>query len=172
MCDISMVLGLASSVVGAMGQIAQGQAQAKAARYNAKVREMNATLSERRAQDAIRRGEFEEQRKRLEVARIKGQQKVAMAANGVDLSFGSPLDVLVDTATLGEIDALTVRSNAYRESYDRQVDAVNQRAGAELDRMEAKAAETGGFLAAAGTLLGGFSNAYKGYRSNRIGMIA
>jgi hypothetical protein len=172
MCDLSMMLMIGSTVLGAVGQIQQANAQAAAADYNAKVAEMNAKLSERRAQDAIERGAAEEQRKRMEVARIKGQQKVAMAANGVDLSFGSPLDTIVDTAVLGELDALTIRSNAYRESYDRQVDAANQRAGATLNRMEAKAAKTGGYLAAAGTILGGAGKAYGQYKQSTVGSFA
>lgn len=165
MCDLSMVLTLGSTLLGAAGQIQQAQATSAAAEYNAKVGEMNAKLSERRARDAIERGAAEEQRKRLETARLQGQQKAAMAANGVDLTFGSPLDTIVDTAVLGELDALTIRTNAYRESYDREVDAANQRAGAQLSRMEAKAAKTGGYLAAAGTVLTGAGKAYQQYKS-------
>jgi hypothetical protein len=172
MCELGMILSLGSTLLGAVGSIQQANAQAAAAEYNAKIGEMNAQLSERRARDAIERGAAEEQRKRMEVARLQGQQKAAMAANGVDLGFGSPLDTIVDTAVLGELDALTIRTNAYRESYDRQVDAVNQRAGAELNRMEAKAAKTGGYLAAAGTVLGGVGNAYSSYRQSTMGRIA
>ena len=172
MCDLSMMLTIGSTVLGAIGQIQQANAQAAAAEYNAKIAEMNAQLSERRAKDALERGAAEEQRKRMEVARIKGQQKVAMAANGVDLSFGSPLDTIVDTAVLGELDALTIRSNAYRESYDRRVDAVNQRAGATLNRMEAKAAKTGGYLSAMGTILGGAGKAYGQYKQSTVGSFA
>lgn len=172
MCELGMILTLGSTLLGAVGSIQQANAQAAAAEYNAKIGEMNAQLSERRARDAIERGAAEEQRKRMEVARLQGQQKAAMAANGVDLGFGSPLDTIVDTAVLGELDALTIRTNAYRESYDRQVDAANQRAGAQLNRMEAKAAKTGGYLAAAGTVLGGVGNAYSTYKKNTIGSFA
>jgi hypothetical protein len=132
---------------------------------------MNARLAERRAQDAIQRGQIEEQRKRMEVAKIKGAQEVALAANGLDVSFGSPLDTIVDTATLGELDALTIRSNAYREAYENRVDASNQRANANLRRMEAASARTGGYLQAAGTILGGASKAYGQYQTS-IGKIS
>lgn len=167
MCDLSMALMLGSTLLGAAGQVQQGKAAAAAANYNAKVQEMNAQLSERRARDAIERGAAEEQRKRMEVAKISGQQRAAMAANGVDLGFGSPLDTLVDTAVLGELDALTIRSNTYREAYDRRVEAANQRAGANLSRMEGKAAKTGGYLAAAGTVLTGAGNMYGQYQKTK-----
>lgn len=172
MCDLTMALMIGSTVMGAAGQIQQGQATAKANRYNAQIQEMNATLAERRAKDTIERGKVEEQRKRQEVARIKGAQTAAMAANGVDVGFGSPLDTLVDTAVMGELDALTIRTNSYREAYDHRVDAVNKRAGASLSRMNAKSAETGGWLSAAGTVLGGGANAYKQYKSTSIGSIS
>lgn len=165
MCDISMILTLGSTLLGAAGQIQQGQAANASAKYNAQVQEMNATLADRRARDAIDRGAAEEQRKRQEVARVKGAQIAGMAANGVDITFGSPLDTIVDTATLGELDALTIRSNTYREAYDYKVDAVNKRAGANLTRMEGKNAQTGSYLAAAGTVLTGAGKAYKDYKS-------
>lgn len=133
---------------------------------------MNAKISKRRSQDAIERGQLEEQRKRQDVARILGNQQVAMAANGVDLTFGSPLDTLVDTAVLGELDALTIRSNAYREAYDHEVDAVNKRAGASLTRMEGSAAKTGGYLKAAGTVLTGVGKAYQQHGQNTVGTIS
>lgn len=165
MCDISMILTIGSTLLGAAGQIQQGQAANASAKYNAQVQEMNATLADRRARDAIDRGAAEEQRKRQEVARVKGAQIAGMAANGVDITFGSPLDTIVDTATLGELDALTIRSNTYREAYDYKVDAVNKRAGANLTRIEGKNAQTGSYIGAAGTVLTGAGKAYKDYKS-------
>jgi len=162
MCELGLILTLGSTVMGAMGQMQQAQATADAANYNAQVGDMNAQIAERRAVDALERGKTEEQRKRNEVAGIKGRQTAAMAANGVDLSFGSPLDTLVDTAVLGELDALTIRTNSYRENYDYKVDAVNKRAGANLERMKASSATSGGFLSAMGTVLTGAGKMYQG----------
>lgn len=164
MCEIGTMLAIGSAVVGGIGQIQQGQAQAAAARYQAQVGEMNAQLADRRARDALERGQLEEQKKRQEAAAIRSRQVAAMSANGVDTSFGSPLETLIDTATMGELDALTIRTNANRESYDFKVDAVNKRAGAELARANARSAEAGGYLSALGTVLGGASNAYSKYK--------
>lgn len=172
MCSLAIALTIGSTLLGAAGQIQQGQATAAANNYNAKVQEMNAQLSERRSRDAIDRGKADEQRKRTEVARVMGAQKAAMAANGVDIGYGSPLDTIVDTAKMGELDALTIRSNSYREAYDDNVDAVNKRAGAKLSRMNANAAETAGYLGAAGTVLTGAGKAYGQYKSSTIGAIS
>ena len=172
MCDVTLALALGSTLIGGVGAVQQAQATAKSNRYNAEVQNMNARLADRQARDAIERGQLEEQRKRTEVARLKGAQTAAMAANGVDLTFGSPLDTLVDTAVAGELDALTIRSNAYREAYDHKVDATNRRAGAQLSRMAASSAETGGWLNAAGTILGGGAKAYGDYKRSSIGSIS
>ena len=166
MCKPTTLLMNASTVVSGVGQIQQGNAAAASAKYNAQVAEMNATLADRRARDAIERGQVEEQQKRAQVAQLQGRQQAAMAANGVDLSFGSPLDTLVDTAVLGELDALTIRQNAAREAYDYQVQGVNSRADASLSRMNASSAKKGGYLAAAGTVLGGGAKAYGQYQSS------
>lgn len=167
-----MALTLGSTLLGAVGSIQQGQAAASAAKYNNQVAQMNATISERRAKDALERGANEEQKKRQQVQQILGQQQAAMAANGVDLTFGSPLDTIVDTAVLGELDALTIRTNAYREEYDYRVQAANQRAGGQLALMEGRAAKTAGYLDGFGTILGGVGKAYKGYSQSRIGAIS
>lgn len=169
MCELGLALTLGSTLLGAAGQMQQASATAAAAKYNQQVANMNAELSDRRAKDALERGALEEQRKRAEVAQIKGRQQAAMAANGVDLTFGSPLDTLVDTAVLGELDALTIRTNANREAYDFKVQAVNQRAGGTLEGMKAKSAIQGGWLGAAGTVLGGAGKAWSGYKTGQIG---
>lgn len=168
MCDLTTALMIGSTLVGGVSQIQAGNAQAAAANYNAQVAEMNATLADRAAKDALERGAREEQQKRMEIAQLQGRQRAAMAANGVDLTFGSPLDALVDTATMGELDALTIRRNAAREAFDIEVQGVNHRADATLSRMNASSARTGGFLDAAGTVLGGGAKVFAQQKSSLI----
>jgi hypothetical protein len=158
------MLMIGSTVMGGMGAIQQGNAAAASANYNAQVADMNAKLTERRARDALERGQMEEQQQRMKTSQIIGQQKAAMAANGVDLKFGSPLDTLVDTATMGELDALTIRANTYREERDTRQQANNLTGQASMLRAEAKSAKQGGFLNAFGTVLGGAAKAYSNYK--------
>lgn len=160
MCELMTALTIGSTLLGAAGAIQQGQAASASARYTAQVQDMNAQIAERKAKDALERGALEEQRKRQEVAQLRGRQTAALAANGVDLSFGSPLDTIVDTAVLGEMDALTIRTNANRESYDFRVEAANQRAGASASRAQGENALTGSYLNAGGTILAGAGKAY------------
>jgi hypothetical protein len=163
---------IGSTVMGGVSAIQQGNAAAASASYNAKVSTMNAEIMDKNARDAIERGKIEEQQKRFEIAALTGRQRAAMAANGVDLSFGSPLDTIVDTAMLGELDALTIRSNAAREAYDYKVAGANNRADASLSRANASSARTGGYLSAFGTILGGGSEIGKYRASQRVGTYA
>jgi len=166
MCDLSMIFTIGASMLGAFGQIQQGQAANSAAQYQARVAQMNAEMADRRAQDAIERGREEEQKQMRATADLIGKQTVAQAANGLDLSFGSPLDLIVDTAVLGEIDALTIRKNSYREEQDYRQQAVNFRADSTMQKMAGRQAKKQSLFAAGGTLLGGFGDAYKGYKAN------
>lgn len=165
MCDLAIGLTLAATAIGAMGSIQQGQAQAAAYAQQASVARMNAQLERRRSQDALARGALEEQRKRQEVSAIKGKQLAQMAANNVDVGFGSPFEAQVDTATMGEIDSELIRTNANREAYDHRVAAANQDANASFLKSSAASANTGGFMDALGTAIGGASKAYGKYAS-------
>ena len=171
MCDVTLAIAATAAVVSGVGTVYTAQANSAASDYNAQIATMNAELSRRRAKDALARGAAAEQQKRLEVAQIKGRQLAAAAANGVDVSFGSPLDAMIDTAVLGELDAMTIRRNAARESYDYEVQAVNGKAEASLYSMNSANQLTGGYLDAAGTVLGAGSNAYGGYQQRQIGGI-
>ena len=172
MCELTTMLMIGSTVMGGVGAIQQGNAQAASAKYNAQVADMNSKLAQKSARDAVARGQIEEQQQRAKTSALIGQKRVAMAANGVDMKFGSPLDDLIDTATMGELDALTIRSNTYREERDIRQQGLNSSAQAGLYRAEAKSAKTGGFLNAFGTVLGGAADAYGNYRKTNVGAYA
>jgi hypothetical protein len=92
------------------------------------------------------------------------------------------LDMVADTALMGEMDALTIRNNAEREAYNYQVAAYNTRAQAGNFRAESglltmagRNAAANGAWGAGTTLLGGAAqagmnyNAAKGYSSSGWG---
>ncbi|XAI96405.1 hypothetical protein [Microcystis phage Mel-JY33] len=164
MCTVGLLMAgsIATSVVGG---IQASNAEAAASMYSAQVNEQNAKFAERRARDALMRGAEEEQRVRQEGAQLKGQQIAGMAAAGLDLGFGSPLDVLVDTATGIELDAARVRRNADLEYDDYMRQGWSYRANAGMDRASAANAKTAGRIGAIGTVLGGAGDYYK-YRAS------
>ena len=148
--------------LGAISQ-ARGQRQAAAAKaaeyeYQAKVDDNNRKVALWKAQDAQDRGAREEASLRIKVAQLKGRQKSVLAASGVEIGDGSALDILGDTAALGELDALTIRSNAEREAYEQKVNASNLAANASMKRMGAGNALIAGRIGAMTSLLSGASS--------------
>jgi len=71
----------------------------------------------------------------LEQARqLQGTQRAQLAASGVDIGSGSAAQVLEQTVDFGIQDAITVKTNAYRQAFGLEKQAVNQRAAAKVSR--------------------------------------
>jgi len=152
---IGMMLSLAGAASAAQGQRHAAEAKAAEYRYQAQIDENNRNVALWKAADAKARGAKDEAAHRVKVAALKGRQRSALAASGVELGSGSALDILGDTAALGELDALTIRSNAERESYEHNVVASNLKANAGMKRMGADNAIIAGKIGAQTSLLSG-----------------
>lgn len=135
MCGI--YLAVASMAFQAYGAYQQSQSAKDAAEYQSAVARNNATVAEWQAQDAIKRGESDEARQRLLTKQLKGTQTSKLAANGIDISEGSALNILSDTDWMGEQDALNVRDNAAREAYGYRQQGANSSANAGLLKYKA-----------------------------------
>lgn len=143
--------------VQAVGSIAQGNAAKKAADYNAAISEQNARLAEQYAQAAEAKGEKDAQRQRVRTGQAMGEQRASLGAMGYDLSVGTPLDILSDTAAAGQIDVDNIIYNSQLEALDKRADAVNFRNKATIQRVEGKQARNAGYFDAVTTLIGGAS---------------
>jgi hypothetical protein len=154
----SLALGAVGTGVGAVGALQQGQAQAAAARYQAAVAGNAQKVAQWQAKDAIDRGKVAEQQRRTKTALQIGSQRAALASSGTDVNSGSNLDIIGDTAATGEFDALTIRSNAEREAWDKKVQGSNLAADAQLSRSRAGFAEQAGMLGAGANLIAGASS--------------
>lgn len=160
MCDpVSIAIGatVAGTAVKAGSSIFGGLSAKKNAYANAAVAEQNAQYASAQAGDAIERGSEEAAVHYLRVGQLKGEQTAAMAANGIELGFGSPLEVVGSTAMLGEMDAATIRKNAKREAEGYRIQGFNYLNQAAGYRREGNAAAVSGYLNAAGSLLSGAS---------------
>ena len=73
------------------------------------------------------------------------------------------MDVRSSASELGELNALSVRSNAARTSYGYQVQAASDTAQGQLDTYQAGADASGADIAAGGTVLGGVGSAASNY---------
>lgn len=157
MCEpatASLAIAALSGAVSAYGQYQQGKAQASQYNYQAAVDRNNKIIADRQADDAINRGKIAEQEHRDKVNQIKGRQRVQFAANGIDLGSDVVGETLGDTAMFGELDALTIRSNAENEAYGYRVQGMNYEASAALSSTAAKNASNAGRMGAFTTILG------------------
>lgn len=162
---LGIVAGLVGTAVSAAGAIQQGNAASAQAEYTQMVSNNNAVLAERAAEDARKRGEIAEDEHRRKTSALQSRQRTVMAANGLDVSSGSPLDILADTAQMGELDALTIRGNARRESLGYEAQGMNFKAEGELARARGESAKTAGMIGAAGAVVSGVGGvADKWYR--------
>lgn len=151
MTVVSLVSTVAATGVSMMG----AKYQADAGKAAAKTTQMQ---EEADAVDSINRNRIAEERQREKTSLLIGRQKAVMGANGLDLTSGSPLDVIGDSAALGEMDALTIHNNGERE---RDFHLANAQKAA----MQGKVAGDTGQFQMAGAALGGISSvADKWYR--------
>ena len=154
-------MGLAAvigGVVSGIGSIAQGIAGKRASTYQAAVAENNAILANRAADEEIRAGAAEEEGQRLQTGAALGKAVAIQGASGLDVTGGSPGDVRASIADLGELDALTIRSNAARQAAQYRAQGANFKNDATLNRMQGRASLIAGFLGGAGSILGAVSS--------------
>jgi len=158
-------IGTATSVIGQVkaGRAARraGEAERQAAESQAELIDYNAAVADLQGQDAIERGAEEEARFRQRIRGTIGAQRAAFASSNIDVGFGSAVDVQADAAFLGELDALTIRTNAAREAWGYRVESADLRRRADIARREGVMLEAAGRerqtqanLGAVGTLVG------------------
>lgn len=94
-------VGALGTVVQSLGALQQGQATQQAENYNAELAEQQAvTVQQTAAQQA--------EQEQYEVHQTTGQQVANAGQSGVDPNQGSPLSVISDTATQGQLEAQTL----------------------------------------------------------------
>ncbi len=129
----------ASAAMSAYSAYNQAKQQKAAYEYSAAVNRNNAMIAEWNAQDAARRGETDLINQRQRTAALMGTQRATFAGRGIDMSEGSALNILTDTASLGEQDALTVKDNTAKNVWAAKVQAQNERSSADFNESSASA---------------------------------
>ena len=121
-----------------------GLAEQKAKESQAGLYDLNAKIAETQAKDTLAAGQIEESRFRQGTRALISTQRTQFAGGNVDVGYGSAVDVQADTAYMGELDALAIRTNATRAAWGYQVQAVDLQKRAAITRQEgAQAVEAG-----------------------------
>lgn len=144
----STIGGIAGGVVGGVSSYQQGKAQQAQYNYQAKVNEENAKIAQENAKVQRQQGIEEARLQRIKAASTIGSQKTAMAANGIDITQGTAVDVIADTAAIGELDALQTQYNYEMKARGYETQAGNFQNQANLDVISGKNAYTAGKVGA------------------------
>ena len=131
------VVGVASAAMGAMSSMQQAQASQDQANYQAQVARNNVVMAQQQADDVQLLARMEESEYRTRVKGFKGKQRSVLAASGFEANEDDALDILADTAEIGEVDALKIRNKGQREAYRLQMAAQSGQAQAGLFDMQA-----------------------------------
>ena len=164
----SLGMQAAGAAMGTVGSYYSAQNTKSNLQMQANLADTNAQIAELGAQSALAQGAKEEQRSRLQTTALKKSQRVAMAANGVDLGQGSAAEILTSTDLMGDIDANTIKANAVRNAWGYRTQATNYQNQALMNRASAGAISPG--AGAVASLLGSAGSVGRSwYQLNQAG---
>lgn len=170
---ISAAVALAGAAAGTVSAVQQAENRNRQTEYQSKLAARNAQQAEQSAQAADeaarqekRSGYEASQAKRQEAARIISSQRAQTGASGAQVDAGSTLDLNLDTAEKGELDALSAQRQGQDNAYSQQLKAWNLRnqaaeSSGNADFLNSKA-ETD-YLGLSTTLLNGASRAGRNF---------
>lgn len=148
-------LALAAAAVATVGTGVGALQSAAQSRYEAKVADRNARLERESAELSIENTRQAALAHYRQLAQMKGAQRVAAAANGVSIDFGSALDVQADTAMLGQEDARRIYEAGDQERRGFEINTMNYRSQALASRTAASGALIKGAFDVGSTALSG-----------------
>lgn len=144
MTGLETVLGIAGTIVSAVGSIAAGQAQADAANAQA-------AAQERRAGEERAAAQRQAAAKAKEARLVMSRQQALAAASGGGAGDPTVMNLMGQVAATGDF-------NARSALYEGEARGRGLEDQAAIERMQAKQAKLAGFINAGSTILGGLSS--------------
>lgn len=158
MCDpVSAGLVIASTAVTMAGQYVQGQSAYTQAKYEQAAAKTNERLADEQAKDEIDRTKKTAAQRYRQAAQLEGQQQAAMAANGIDINFGSAVDTLKDSKMVAAEDVGNIYGQGFQNTRGYLIDAYNYKLRGLAAKSTASTAGLATGIGMFGTALGGAS---------------
>lgn len=172
--NAALALGTIGSIVGGVASYQSGKNTQAMYNYQAQINENNAKIANNNAAQERQSGLEEARLQRMKTLQNIGSQQAAMAGNGIDITSGTALDTIEDTAQFGELDALMIEYNSEKTALNFEQQANNFANQANLDRLAGRNAATEGKMNAISSGLqavGNIGSVYGGGMGN-IGKVA
>ncbi|NFV82118.1 hypothetical protein G4223_18565 [Magnetospirillum aberrantis SpK] len=131
---IAAVSNTGGAVNSAIGSYYSAKSQASSLKFQADIADINARVAELGAQSELAAGERQVAAQTLRAGQIKGAQRAAMAANGIDLGEGNAAEVLASTDIVKEIDKNTITTNALQSAWGYRLQGTNAQVDALIKR--------------------------------------
>ena len=132
---ITQLAGAGSSMVGSYYS---AKNQASTLNFQANIAGINARIAESAAQSELQKGQRQIGALTLQAGQLKARQRATLAANGVDLGYGSAAEIQASTDLMKEIDMDTVHANAVRSAWGYRTQKANYQTQAIMARAAAK----------------------------------
>ena len=124
---------IAGGINSAIGAYYSASTQKQNLKHSAAMAEINARIAQLGAESQLMQGQSEVAKLTMQAGQLKGRQRAALAANGVDLGVGNAAEIQASTDMMKEIDANTIKANAARSAWGYQNQALNYRSKAAAD---------------------------------------
>lgn len=160
-------VGLLGTAVSSVGAYQQAQQQKSTAEYQAAVARQNQDLAQEQAKAQRKEGYEGMIRKRQEVAGLIGSQRAVAGASGAQVDQGSFLDLTLDTAEKGEMDALAIYQQGLDKAHNSEIQGWNS--GAQAQAYAWQADRSNPLLAAGTTAIGGLTQVGSNFGSQLWG---
>lgn len=141
-----MCLPMIGGIVSGIGALASGMQQA--AQYKAQSKALKV-----QAQGERNVGSYESARAQERGDLAVSKNITGFAAKGLDITTGTPQDVILDSATEVALDVGTIRANAQVQSNKTDYEA-------KIAKMNAKSAKTGAIIGAIAPVLSGVGSTF------------
>lgn len=166
----SLVSQAAGGVASAVGSYASASAQRASLGTQAAIAGINARIAELGAQSVLNQGKQQVAQSTLKYGALKGGQRAALAANGVDLGAGSAAELQASTDIMKEIDTSTIRANAVRSAWGYRTQGVNYQSDALMKQAQADGLSPG--MSAVTSLIGSAGSVSSSwYKMNQDGAL-
>jgi hypothetical protein len=159
MCEATTLM-VASMAIGAASAYVSYDTNKQAGKVQEAMAENNARLAADDAANAMAMGDRESEQQTWRTRAILGQQRAAVAAQGIDPTMGTPLELLGETAMFGEVDQQTIRLNAARNAWGFRAQETNIRNQSALDRYTTKQKGNATILSGLSSMAGSASSFY------------